>query len=441
MKSISISAIKIAPNRQRRVFDAAALHELADSIQQRGLYHPIVLRVEGEDYVLVSGERRLRAVTDIYALGGTISHDGEPVFPDCIPYTTLGELDALAAEEAELEENIRRVDLTMPERAAATARLYDLRCAQALAAGLSPPTVADLSLEVRDSAKGVNHENTRRELIVARHLDDPEVAGAATVDDAFKYLQRKERSERDRALGEAVGRTFTAAAHKALNEDSLAWMASAAAEQFDVILTDPPYGMGADEFGDSGGLAQGAHGYIDDENHFVAIARVLTKESFRVAKAQAHLYCFCDIDRFIDLRIAFAEAGWSVFRTPLIWYKRTGMRAPWPQQGPQRKYETILYAVKGKRPCIKLAGDVLDFPSDSNMGHGAQKPVALFAELLSRSVHPGDCVLDPFCGTGPIFPAAHGLKCRATGIEVDQASYGIAIKRLEQLKAQGELDV
>ena len=117
------------------------------------------------------------------------------------------------------------------------------------------------------------------------------------------------------------------------------------------------------------------------------------------------------------------------------------MRAPWPEHGPQRKYETILYAVKGKRPTLKLAPDVLDFPPDSNLGHAAQKPVALFEELLRRSVQPGNSVLDPFMGSGTIFAAAHVLKCRATGLELDQASYGIAVKRIEGLKAQQELDL
>ena len=441
MNLIEISAIKIAANRQRRQFDAAAIHELADSIQTRGLYHPIVLRVAGEDYQLVSGERRLRAVTDIYGLGGTFSHDGEAVLTGCIPYTTLGDLSEIESEEAELEENIRRVDLSWQERAAAHARLAVLRGKQAAVAGVAPPTVADLAVEVRGSAEGINQETTRRELIVAKHLGDPEVAAAKTVDDAFKLLRRKESAAKDRALGELVGRTFTADVHKALNEDSLDWLTKCAAEQFDVILTDPPYGMGADEFGDSGGMAAGAHGYVDDAASFTRILSICQTELFRVAKPQAHLYWFCDIDQFHNAKLAFAAGGWSVFRTPFIWLKRGGMRAPWPDQGPQRKYETLLYAVKGKRPTLKLAGDVLDFPPDSNLGHSAQKPVALFEELLRRSCHPGDTVLDPFCGTGTIFPAAHALKVRATGIEMDQASYGIAVKRLEQLKAQKELEL
>jgi DNA modification methylase len=88
-----------------------------------------------------------------------------------------------------------------------------------------------------------------------------------------------------------------------------------------------------------------------------------------------------------------------------------------------------------------MLGDVLDYPPDTNLGHAAQKPVALFQDLLSRSILPGQSVLDPFCGSGPIFAAAHALKARATGIEMDQGSYGIAVKRIESLRPQAELDL
>jgi site-specific DNA-methyltransferase (adenine-specific) len=168
---------------------------------------------------------------------------------------------------------------------------------------------------------------------------------------------------------------------------------------------------------------------------------IFIPESFRITKPEAHLYCFCDIDNFDLMKVSFGAAGWSVFRTPLIWYKKSGMRAPWPFEGPQRKYEMLLYAIKGKRPVLKMAGDVFDFPPDANLGHAAQKPVALFEELLSRSILPGQSVLDPFCGSGPIFAAGFSLKACVTGIELDQASYGIAIQRIEGLRAQQELDL
>ena len=438
---ITVDAVKVSPNRQRRLFDPAKLHEFADGIQTQGLFHAIVLRIVGEDYQLVAGERRLRAAADIYGLGGTFSHDGELVPPGYIPYTLLSDLDDLAAEEAELSENLHREDLTWQERAMACARIEKLRRRQAEAKGEVLPSVADIALEVRGSSEGINQETTRREIIVAKHLDNPEVQAAKSVDEAFKILRKQEAAEKSRELGISVGRTYTAKVHTCLNEDSLEWMKMAATESFDVILTDPPYGMGADEFGDSGGLAAGAHGYKDDLETAIACYMALAKEGYRIAKTQAHLYAFCDPDHFHFIKLEMEAHGWSVFRTPLIWYKKAGMRAPWPFEGPQRKYETILYAVKGKRPTLKMAGDVLDFPPDSNLGHAAQKPMALYQELLSRSLLPGQTVLDPFCGSGPIFAAAHALKAAATGIEMDPVSYGISIKRIEGLMAQGELDL
>ncbi len=441
MKLIHIDAIKVAPDRQRRTFDEGKLREFSEVISTQGLLHPIILRIVGDDYYLVAGERRLRAITDLYALGGQFMHDGEVVRANFIPYTLLSDLDPLAAEEAELSENIHRVDLSWQERAAAHSRLAALRTAQAAVKGEQAPTVAAISLEVRGSSEGVHQENTRRELLVAKHLDNPAVAAAKTVDEAFKILRKAETQQQHRELGASVGRTFTADFHQVLNRDSLDWMIGADAEQFDCILTDPPYGMNADEFGDSGGLAAGGHGYEDSAANFLQIMKVLAPESFRLAKPQAHLYLFCDIDWFHHLKQTFGDAGWQVFRTPLLWYKKSGMRAPWPEWGPQRKYETIMYAIKGKRPILKMLGDVLDYPPDANLGHAAQKPVALYADLLSRTCLPGQAVLDPFAGSGPILAAAHGMKVRATAIELDQASFGIAVSRLNQLKAQGELDL
>ena len=436
MKLIEIDKIKVAPNRQRKAFDPTRLHELKDSIERLGLQNALVLRVVGDGYQLVSGERRLRAITDIYALGGSFRYDGEAVRENFVPYSLFDELDPLAAEEAELEENTCRADLTMQERCAAHLRLFNLRAKQAAASGSPPPTVKDLSLEIRDSGDGFHQEATRRELIVGRNLGNPAIAAAKTVDEAFKILRKEDQQAKDRALGETVGRTFTADLHTARNEDSLLWLADCSAERFDVILTDPPYGMGADEFGDSGGRAEGAHGYEDSAVNFERILAVCGPHFARITKPQAHLYWFCDIDWFPTIRESLESCGWWVFRTPLIWHKPGGMRAPWPEHGPQRKYETILYAVKGKRAAMKLGGDVITCSPDDNLGHAAQKPVGLFTELLSRSVHPGDAVLDPFMGSGTIFPAAHGLKCKATGIEMDTASYGIAVKRIEKLKEE-----
>jgi site-specific DNA-methyltransferase (adenine-specific) len=447
MKTFPISRIVVAANRQRKEFDPAKLHEFADGIEKRGLLHPIVARWldskpgEAQALCLVAGERRLRAITDLADLGIQIKCDGTLVPLGHIPYTLLQELDPLAYEEAELDENIHRQDLTWQERAAAHSRLATLRAAQAADRGEAPPSVADLAVEVRGSSEGIHHDLTRKELIVARFLDNPEVSAAKSVGDAFKVLKKQEAAATHRALGISVGTTFTADAHSAVNQDSLVWLRGYEANSFDCIIADPPYGMGADEFGDSGGLAAGAHGYADSWEYAEKCYTTLAVEGFRIAKPRAHAYVFCDIDNLARVKGIFFVAGWTVFRTPLLWYKRHGSRAPWPEMGPQRKYETLIYAVKGKRPVLKLVGDVLDYPADTNLGHAAQKPVALYQDLLSRTCLPGDSAIDPFCGTGPIFPAAHALRIRATGVELDPTSYGIAVQRITELRQQSELDL
>lgn len=441
LKLIPVDDIKISPNRQRREFKQAELNELAESIKQRSLFHAIVLRRQADDWILVSGERRLRAIKDIYELGGEFKHSNQPVPTGMIPFVTLGDLSPLDAEEAELEENIRRIDLTWQERAAADARLANLRTKQAKEKGEPVPSVADISIELRGSKEGIHQETVRRELIVARHLDDPEVKAAKGLDEAFKLLKRKEEARKNVELAEQVGRTFSVASHQVIHTDSLIWLAKAADEMFDVIVTDPPFGMGSDEFGDSNGVggSLGGHGYKDDADYYNLILATCVEHFIRITKLQAHLYWFCDIDKFHQTREAFSAAGWWVFRTPLIYYKPNGSRAPWPEHGPQRKYELILYAVKGKKPVTKLYGDVIACQPDPQMGNAAQKPVAIYEELLRRSAHPGDFVMDCFAGTGSILPAAHALKCKATAIEKDPVQYGNCLKRLEKLKEQKEL--
>jgi ParB family transcriptional regulator, chromosome partitioning protein len=58
---IAIDLIDPNPVQPRRVFEAQALQELADSIVQHGIIQPLVVRHSGARFQLVAGERRWRA--------------------------------------------------------------------------------------------------------------------------------------------------------------------------------------------------------------------------------------------------------------------------------------------------------------------------------------------------------------------------------------------
>lgn len=408
--------------------------------------HPPVLREVGSMCILVAGERRLRAIQELFELGGDFLCDGVRYADGVIPFLSLGDLTELEAEEAELDENLRRADLTWQEHAAAVARLHALRSGQKKE--LAPEdlpipehTYADTAEELTGNRQGYYQAVVRKEIIVAGHLDNPEVAKAKNVEEAFKVLKRQEAVRKNIEQSKVVGATFNANLHTLTHTDCITWMKDYAdsvvggsARGFDVILTDPPYGMGAQDFGDGGGKLTGIeHRYDDSYAVWITLMSDWTRLSYAVTAPQAHAYVFCDIDRFHELKGLMETAGWYVFRTPMISYKINSGRVPLPTRGPRRQYETLLYAIKGGKTVTHIYPDVIPNQGDANMAHGAQKSAELFQNLLQRSVAPGDMVLDTFAGSGAIFPAAHTMQCKATGLEFSEEYYAQSLARLTRL--------
>jgi len=102
---VPIEAIRRNPDQPRREFDSAALDELAESIRERGVIQPILVRPMHDapgEYQIVAGERRWRAAQ----LAGLRA----------IP-ALVRELDDLEVMEVALIENIQRADLNALEEA------------------------------------------------------------------------------------------------------------------------------------------------------------------------------------------------------------------------------------------------------------------------------------------------------------------------------------
>jgi DNA modification methylase len=429
MRLTALSEVGIAANRQRREFDEEELSTLAEDIALNGLLHPIVVRETVEGLVLVSGERRIRALSSLHEYAIPIRFDNKTLPLDRIPTVTLGELTPLEAREAEWSENFHRANLTWQEAAIAQAELHDLRTQQAQANGQIQTLTQTVTELIGYKPEGGKEAAQLRETItITKHLADPEVAQAASPKEALKVIEKKLTKEHNEKLATAMGQIAISSRHRLVQGEAIKEMASLPRESFDVILTDPPYGMGAQNFGTQ---AENIHEYDDSETTWVNLMTMLAPRSFDLAKPQAHAYVFCDPDRFHELKELFALAGWNCWRTPLIWTKSTGM-LPRPEHGPRRQYEFILFANKGDRRTTAIYSDVLQYTSDHSSLHPAQKPVELFANLLARSVRPGDSVLDPFAGSGTIFPAANRHSCKAVAIEMNAGYCGAALKRMEE---------
>lgn len=433
MKLLAIDSLVIPPERQRSDIPEDHIAELLGSIFGRaGLINPLVVR---DGTTLIAGECRLRAIKLGYTLGKSLWHANAPVPPGQVPVMDFGELSPLEQMEIEYAENAFRKDLSWQENVKALDALHQLRSAQAAERGEVQPIKATAE-EVFKRSDGAYSAKVSDSILLARNMDNPLVAKAATVKEAKKILLRQDDIERRKNLSALMGKTFISDRFTVHHADCLEWMAAQPAEQFDVILTDPPYGMNADQFGDAAGKMAGIeHLYTDDEDSTKKLLSAAIPEFFRLAKPQSHLYLWCDIDLFPWLREQCRLAGWWTFRTPLVNIKPEGGRVPWPEHGPRRSYELCLFAVKGKRPVNVVKNDTFESRMpEANLGHGAQKPIEAYVELLKRSVKPGDKVFDAFAGSGTIFPAAHEVECHAVGVEMSAHAHGICLERIGELK-------
>ena len=105
---VPIERIIPNPRQPRRRFEEEPLRELAESIRQHGVLQPLSVQKTPSGYVLVAGERRLRAA----GLAGLKT-------VPCILVQATGQESALLA----LVENLHRCDLHYLDEAAAIARL------------------------------------------------------------------------------------------------------------------------------------------------------------------------------------------------------------------------------------------------------------------------------------------------------------------------------
>ena len=109
----NINVHKIKPNKfqPRANFNTKKLQELIDSIDEKGVIQPIIVRDSEDGYELIAGERRLRAAK---TLGFTE-----------IPAIVKKEIDDINALQLSLIENIQRDELNPLEEAQAYKRLVD----------------------------------------------------------------------------------------------------------------------------------------------------------------------------------------------------------------------------------------------------------------------------------------------------------------------------
>lgn len=184
----------------------------------------------------------------------------------------------------------------------------------------------------------------------------------------------------------------------------------------DVLVTDPPYGIGY----------QSNHG---DDGIRTLPRSILGDESTIERDAALAMW---------GTRPALVFGTWRIPRPPgthtrLIWDTKgaNGMgnlAVPWKPS--DQEIYVLGYGFTGKR-----TSNVLTYPPVQSMAkngrlHPHQKPTDLLQDLIAKC--PPGIIADPFAGSGSTLRAAKNLGRKAIGVELDERYCEIAARRLGQ---------
>jgi ParB family transcriptional regulator, chromosome partitioning protein len=107
---IKLNELKENPYQPRKIFDEEKIDELAQSIQEHGVFQPIIVKRSQVGYYIVAGERRFRACKKL----------GRPTIP-----AIVRDIDDQTMAEIALLENLQRENLSLIEEALAYRMLID----------------------------------------------------------------------------------------------------------------------------------------------------------------------------------------------------------------------------------------------------------------------------------------------------------------------------
>lgn len=426
---IPLDLILIRPDRQRREFTT---EDLEESIPRRGLINPLLIHDLGDGtYELVAGERRLETLRKL----------GWPSAPCRFDNTT----SPLERKMLELEENIKRRDLTWQDNMAALEELHSLHLEEdaewtrqqtAEAIGLSNGHVSNF-LNIAEAAKA-----------------KPELLSRKTYREAYNVIKRAESRANDRAFEELFEtvkeglspedrQTVDAARStpppeppkEILNLSFLEWAPSYEGEKFNFIHCDFPYGVDlfAKEFGNRGG----AKPYADSPDIYFALLNCLLDNFERFASLSTHLMFWYSpkFDRDTKELFRMRLPSMEIVSYPLIWGKsdNAGIIGD-ARRDYRRTYEMALFGRRGERQVVKSVAALYNAPTDTRL-HPSAKPEPMLRHFMSALVDEHTAILDPTCGAGSALRAADSLGAsRLLGLEIDEDYCGAAQTELKNAR-------
>lgn len=393
--------------RQRR--ELPDIDGLAESIRTTGLIHPIVITREGK---LIAGERRLTACRSI---GWTD-----------IPAQYADTLDPLELHMIELEENVRRVDLTWVERANAIEEFHQMKLRK------NP----DQTYEDTASALNLGKATVFEHIMVAKEIKkDPSIAELDKFSTARGIVQRKNERAVATTIREALSVQATPVDSEPVqaqpaqrfaeirHANFLEWVKTPLKTPFNFVHCDFPYGVSTgDKKGQSAAKAFGT--YEDGEDiYFNLLINMLNHQDNFIAPS-AHLMFWFSMNYYSRTIELLQRYGWAVNPMPLIWGKSDNAGIiPDTNRGPRQIYETALLCSRGDRKIVKPVANLAWYPTTKEY-HTSEKSLSMLSHFFRMLVDSSTTMIDPTCGSGMAVKAAEAAGAMyALGLERDLDFY------------------
>jgi len=387
-ETIALASITIArAERIRKELDGAAVAALAESISRIGLLHPPVVTRER---VLVSGENRVEACR---SLGWT-----------SIPIQYSDTLDPRELLAIELEENVKRSDLSWQDQCDALRRFHELQQEiheewsvdqTAAAVGLAPRTVYDQLNVAKAIADGDQSIVLAPKYSVAKNL-------------VARKTERAAADELSSLLGDLADPEPTEAAPSPIfNSDFNEWASSYTGRPFNLLHCDFPYGIDAQEFHQTANASLGD--YDDSFEVYVSLLDTLEANRDRLLGESAHIIFWFSM-RHYTYTLQRLSAMFRVDPFPLIWHKSDNKGTlPDPARGPRRVYEVAFFCSHGDRKIISPVSNTFSGPTIRTVGHMSEKSTDMLAHFMRMCVDANTRLLDPTCGSASALRAADSL--------------------------------
>lgn len=401
--------------RQRSELKPEAITSLAESIRRLGLIHPLVIDRQG---VLVAGETRLEACR---SLGWT--H---------VPIQFADEVDEVGMKKIELEENLKRTDLTWQDQVRALEELHLMMRQE------DPEWSAD------DTAAkvGLSNKAVWKHLAVAREMKTNErIAKAPQFSVARGLAERAVERRRASEVAAITGPAPAVASESILNVDFAEWARTYSGPRFNFLHCDFPYGINLQRSGQLSSEARGV--YDDSEDVYFKLLTTLAFNWDRLVEPSAHIIFWYSMKFHRQTMDFFAnETQVTINPLPLIWMKSDGAGIlPDPQRGPRQIYETALFGHCGDRKITSAVANGIFAPTNRNQKlHVSEKPQAMLQHFFKMVVDENTRLLDPTCGSGSALRAAEALGAKhVLGLERDKTYFEDASTALRKFRAMSKV--